>query len=148
VYGQGYSLTHTHTHTHTALLLTPSVLPRFPLFSFVLFRSLSPPTQMVKQPIFLIYTALVLVVMVVLILYTAPRYGSTHILVYTTICSLAGSVTVQVRDPQTREGDSINKRPHYSPCTLNAYTLVQSYTTRITVTLNVARVLWWSCVLQ
>ena len=55
---------------------------------------------MVKQPIFLIYTALVLVVMVVLILYTAPRYGSTHILVYTTICSLAGSLTVQVRDPR------------------------------------------------
>lgn len=46
------------------------------------------------QPAFLLYTASVLAVALVLILYCAPRYGQTNILVYIGICSIIGSLTV------------------------------------------------------
>ncbi|KAJ8444160.1 hypothetical protein Cgig2_030980 [Carnegiea gigantea] len=48
------------------------------------------------QPAFLLYTASVLAVALVLILYCAPRYGQTNILVYIGICSVIGSLTVKV----------------------------------------------------
>ncbi|KAK9732951.1 hypothetical protein RND81_04G033800 [Saponaria officinalis] len=46
------------------------------------------------QPAFLLYTASVIAVALVLILYCAPRYGQTNILVYIGICSIIGSLTV------------------------------------------------------
>ncbi|KAH9624655.1 hypothetical protein KSS87_008774 [Heliosperma pusillum] len=46
------------------------------------------------QPAFLLYTASVIAVAVVLVLYCAPRYGQTNILVYIGICSIIGSLTV------------------------------------------------------
>lgn len=46
------------------------------------------------QPAFLLYTASVIAVALVLILYCAPRYGQTNILVYIGICSVIGSLTV------------------------------------------------------
>lgn len=46
------------------------------------------------QPDFLLYIASVLAVALVLILYIAPRYGQTNILVYIGICSVIGSLTV------------------------------------------------------
>ncbi|XP_074311377.1 putative magnesium transporter NIPA6 [Silene latifolia] len=46
------------------------------------------------QPAFLLYTASVIAVAVVLVLYCAPRYGQTNILVYIGICSIVGSLTV------------------------------------------------------
>ncbi|KAK9735195.1 hypothetical protein RND81_04G189800 [Saponaria officinalis] len=46
------------------------------------------------QPAFLSFTASVVAVALVLILYCAPRYGQTNILVYIGICSIIGSLTV------------------------------------------------------
>ncbi|KNA12662.1 hypothetical protein SOVF_123670 [Spinacia oleracea] len=46
------------------------------------------------QPAFLLYTASVLAVALVLILYCAPRYGQTNIFIYIGICSIIGSLTV------------------------------------------------------
>lgn len=46
------------------------------------------------QPAFLLYTASVVAVALVLILYCAPRYGQTNILIYIGICSIIGSLTV------------------------------------------------------
>lgn len=47
-----------------------------------------------KQPGFIVYSLLVVSVTVVLIVYYAPHYGNTNILVYIGICSLLGSFTV------------------------------------------------------
>ncbi|XP_010667365.2 probable magnesium transporter NIPA6 isoform X2 [Beta vulgaris subsp. vulgaris] len=46
------------------------------------------------QPAFLLYTASVVAVALVLILYCAPRYGQTNIYIYIGICSIIGSLTV------------------------------------------------------
>lgn len=46
------------------------------------------------HPAFLLYTASVVAVALVLILYCAPRYGPTNIMVYIGICSVIGSLTV------------------------------------------------------
>lgn len=46
------------------------------------------------HPAFLLYTASAVAVALVLILYCAPRYGQTNILVYIGICSIIGSLTV------------------------------------------------------
>ncbi|KAL6219719.1 hypothetical protein ACLB2K_007478 [Fragaria x ananassa] len=46
------------------------------------------------QPAFLLYTASVIAVTLVLILYCSPRYGQTNILIYIGICSIIGSLTV------------------------------------------------------
>ncbi|GAB2277671.1 hypothetical protein Dimus_012376 [Dionaea muscipula] len=48
----------------------------------------------VTQTAFLLYTASVVAVALVLILYCAPRYGQTNIMVYIGICSVIGSLTV------------------------------------------------------
>ncbi|XP_020201958.1 probable magnesium transporter NIPA7 [Cajanus cajan] len=50
--------------------------------------------QMAVQPAFLLYTASAIAVAVFLIVYCAPRYGQTNILVYIGICSIIGSLTV------------------------------------------------------
>ncbi|ESR39674.1 putative magnesium transporter [Citrus sinensis] len=46
------------------------------------------------QPAFLLYVGSVVAVALVLILYCAPRYGQTNILIYIGICSVIGSLTV------------------------------------------------------
>ncbi|KAK1259145.1 hypothetical protein QJS04_geneDACA020747 [Acorus gramineus] len=46
------------------------------------------------EPGFIVYTCIVLVVVLVLIVHFAPRYGHTHMMVYVGICSLMGSLTV------------------------------------------------------
>ncbi|KAJ8769111.1 hypothetical protein K2173_000886 [Erythroxylum novogranatense] len=46
------------------------------------------------QPAFLLYTASVIAVALVLILYCAPRFGQTNIMIYIGICSVVGSLTV------------------------------------------------------
>ncbi|KAL8166677.1 hypothetical protein V2J09_008176 [Rumex salicifolius] len=50
--------------------------------------------DLATQPAFLLYTASVIAVALVLILYCVPRYGQTNILVYLSICSIIGSLTV------------------------------------------------------
>ncbi|CAH2052877.1 unnamed protein product [Thlaspi arvense] len=46
------------------------------------------------EPGFLVYSAVILIVVLVLIFYYEPRYGKTHLIVYVGICSLMGSLTV------------------------------------------------------
>ncbi|KAL9367396.1 hypothetical protein Peur_038595 [Populus x canadensis] len=50
--------------------------------------------ELAIQPAFLLYTASVIAIALVLILYFSPRYGQTNILVYIGICSVIGSLTV------------------------------------------------------
>ncbi|KAI5335880.1 PREDICTED: probable magnesium [Prunus dulcis] len=50
--------------------------------------------ELAIQPAFLLYTASVVAVTLVLILYCSPRYGQTNILIYIGICSMIGSLTV------------------------------------------------------
>ncbi|XP_045823390.1 probable magnesium transporter NIPA7 isoform X2 [Trifolium pratense] len=45
------------------------------------------------QPAFLMYTASAIAITLFLVLYCAPRYGQTNILVYIGICSIIGSLT-------------------------------------------------------
>lgn len=47
-----------------------------------------------SSPAFLLYVGSVVAVALVLILYCAPRYGQTNILIYIGICSVIGSLTV------------------------------------------------------
>ncbi|XP_010532763.1 PREDICTED: probable magnesium transporter NIPA2 [Tarenaya hassleriana] len=50
--------------------------------------------HLATEPGFLVYSAVVLFVVLVLIFYYEPRYGQTHLIVYVGICSLMGSLTV------------------------------------------------------
>ncbi|EOX94063.1 Non-imprinted in Prader-Willi/Angelman syndrome region protein isoform 2 [Theobroma cacao] len=50
--------------------------------------------ELATQPAFLLYTASAVAIALVLILYCAPRYGQTNIMVYIGICSVIGSLTV------------------------------------------------------
>lgn len=50
--------------------------------------------ELAIQPAFLLYTASAIAVTLVLILYCAPRYGQTNIMIYIGICSIIGSLTV------------------------------------------------------
>lgn len=50
--------------------------------------------ELATQPAFLLYTAAAIAVVLVLILYCAPRFGQTNIIVYIGICSIIGSLTV------------------------------------------------------
>ncbi|XP_070553987.1 magnesium transporter NIPA2-like isoform X2 [Ptychodera flava] len=50
--------------------------------------------RMMKDPAFITYSILVFASSVFLIFYCSPRYGSTNILVYITICSVIGSLSV------------------------------------------------------
>ncbi|MBA0652421.1 hypothetical protein Goklo_019684 [Gossypium klotzschianum] len=49
--------------------------------------------EFATQPAFLLYTASAIATALVLILYCAPRYGQTNIIVYIGICSVIGSLT-------------------------------------------------------
>ncbi|XP_035541799.1 probable magnesium transporter NIPA6 isoform X3 [Juglans regia] len=50
--------------------------------------------ELATQPVFLLYTASAIAVVLVLILYCEPRFGQTNILVYIGVCSIIGSLTV------------------------------------------------------
>ncbi|KAL6504570.1 hypothetical protein OROGR_026493 [Orobanche gracilis] len=50
--------------------------------------------ELAIQPAFLLYTASVVAVVLVLVLYCEPRYGQTNIMVYLGVCSGIGSLTV------------------------------------------------------
>lgn len=50
--------------------------------------------HLATQPTFLCYAALAVAVSLLLMLYCAPRYGQTNIMVYVGICSAIGSLTV------------------------------------------------------
>ncbi|KAI4336490.1 hypothetical protein L6164_015012 [Bauhinia variegata] len=50
--------------------------------------------ELAIQPAFLLYTASAIAITLVLILYCAPRYGQTNLLIYIGICSVVGSLTV------------------------------------------------------
>lgn len=47
-----------------------------------------------SDPVFVLYTLLVVVLLVILIMWVAPTHGSSNIMVYVAICSLLGSFTV------------------------------------------------------
>ncbi|XP_042308801.1 magnesium transporter NIPA4 [Sceloporus undulatus] len=47
-----------------------------------------------KEPGFLVYAGILLVICLVLIFFLAPRYGQTNILIYLTICSVIGAFSV------------------------------------------------------
>uniref|UniRef100_A0A8D0GRQ9 NIPA like domain containing 4 n=1 Tax=Sphenodon punctatus TaxID=8508 RepID=A0A8D0GRQ9_SPHPU len=47
-----------------------------------------------KEPGFLAYASILLVICLVLIFFLAPRYGQTNILIYLTICSVIGAFSV------------------------------------------------------
>eukprot|EP00249_Psilotum_nudum_P015235 c25217_g2_i1 orf=3-1004(-) len=50
--------------------------------------------ELATQPAFLGYTAIVVVTVLILVFYFAPRSGQTHVMVYVGICSLMGSLSV------------------------------------------------------
>ena len=50
--------------------------------------------ELAIQPAFLLYTISTVATALVLILYCAPRYGQTNIIVYIGICSVIGSLIV------------------------------------------------------
>ncbi|AEE76824.1 putative magnesium transporter NIPA [Arabidopsis thaliana] len=50
--------------------------------------------QLAIEPGFLVYSAVIVIVVAILIFYYEPRYGKTHMIVYVGICSLMGSLTV------------------------------------------------------
>ncbi|KAH9523220.1 Magnesium transporter nipa2 [Bulinus truncatus] len=47
-----------------------------------------------KEPAFIVYGSIILIVALVAIFYFSPRYGQTNVLVYITICSTLGCFTV------------------------------------------------------
>ncbi|XP_054835004.1 magnesium transporter NIPA4 [Eublepharis macularius] len=47
-----------------------------------------------KEPGFLVYAGILLVICLILIFFVAPRYGQTNILIYLTICSVIGAFSV------------------------------------------------------
>ncbi|XP_041949974.1 magnesium transporter NIPA4 [Alosa sapidissima] len=51
-------------------------------------------TEKLLDPGFLVYATILLVACVVLVFYASPRWGSSNILVYISICSLLGAFTV------------------------------------------------------
>ncbi|KAJ0972051.1 hypothetical protein J5N97_020010 [Dioscorea zingiberensis] len=50
--------------------------------------------SLATQPAFLFYSASAVAVSLVLMLHTAPRYGQANIMIYLSICSIIGSLTV------------------------------------------------------
>ncbi|XP_057872980.2 probable magnesium transporter NIPA4 isoform X1 [Cryptomeria japonica] len=50
--------------------------------------------NLATEPAFLLYASLVIAVVLVLVFHFVPLYGHTHILVYISICSLMGSLSV------------------------------------------------------
>lgn len=84
------------------VLATQPGMLLIPLFILVIERSLFwfLPSfffwfpSVILSPAFLLYVGSVVAVALVLILYCAPRYGQTNILIYIGICSVIGSLTV------------------------------------------------------
>ncbi|CAK5106833.1 unnamed protein product [Meloidogyne enterolobii] len=50
--------------------------------------------EKMRDPVFITYVAVVFAITLVFVFYAAPRYGHTNILVYISICSLIGSLSV------------------------------------------------------
>ncbi|GMH18489.1 hypothetical protein Nepgr_020330 [Nepenthes gracilis] len=50
--------------------------------------------HLATEPGFLVYAAIITIMVAILIFYYVPRYGHTHLIVYVGICSLMGSLTV------------------------------------------------------
>ncbi|XP_066366097.1 probable magnesium transporter NIPA3 isoform X2 [Miscanthus floridulus] len=50
--------------------------------------------NMATQPAFLLYVASVIVIVFVLLFYFSPLYGQSNVLIYTAICSLMGSLSM------------------------------------------------------
>ncbi|CAL9149583.1 unnamed protein product, partial [Musa hybrid cultivar] len=50
--------------------------------------------NLATEPGFIVYSCVVVIVVLVLIIRFAPRYGQTHMVVYVGICSMMGSLTV------------------------------------------------------
>jgi Magnesium transporter NIPA len=55
---------------------------------------LCPNSYVHKFPGFLVYCCIIIIVVLILIFRVAPRYGQKQMLVYISICSLMGSLTV------------------------------------------------------
>ena len=47
-----------------------------------------------KDAVFILYVITIIVVTLAIIIYVAPRYGRSNILVYISVCSLIGSLSV------------------------------------------------------
>ncbi|XP_015283853.1 PREDICTED: magnesium transporter NIPA4 [Gekko japonicus] len=56
--------------------------------------TLNEMSSKLKEPGFLVYAGILLVICLVLIFFVAPRCGQTNILIYLTICSVIGAFTV------------------------------------------------------
>ncbi|KAL7080059.1 hypothetical protein ACQ4LE_000003 [Meloidogyne hapla] len=56
--------------------------------------SMSELAEKMRDPVFITYVAVVFAITIVFVFYAAPRYGHTNILVYISICSLVGSLSV------------------------------------------------------
>ena len=68
-----------------------------------------------QDPVFLVYVGVIAVVVMVLIVYAAPRYGHTNILVYIAVCSLIGSLSViSVKGLGLAIKESITKEEQFS----------------------------------
>ncbi|KAJ6297324.1 hypothetical protein OIU78_022958 [Salix suchowensis] len=50
--------------------------------------------DLATEPAFLLYAAIVITAVVVIIIRAIPHYGQTHVMVYISICSLMGSLSV------------------------------------------------------
>uniref|UniRef100_A0A0K0FGC6 Spichthyin (inferred by orthology to a D. melanogaster protein) n=1 Tax=Strongyloides venezuelensis TaxID=75913 RepID=A0A0K0FGC6_STRVS len=50
--------------------------------------------EKMKDPMFIIYVIVIIVVTLGIVVYVAPRYGRSNILVYISVCSLIGSLSV------------------------------------------------------
>ncbi|XP_050520979.1 magnesium transporter NIPA2 isoform X2 [Daktulosphaira vitifoliae] len=50
--------------------------------------------QKLTEPGFIIYTAVMMIIIISIFMYFGPRYGSTNVIVYVIMCSAAGSLTV------------------------------------------------------
>ncbi|XP_042467737.1 probable magnesium transporter NIPA2 [Zingiber officinale] len=50
--------------------------------------------DLATEPGFIAYSCVVIILVIVLVIQFAPRYGRTHLIVYVGICSLMGSLTV------------------------------------------------------
>ncbi|XP_059846720.1 magnesium transporter NIPA4-like isoform X2 [Hypanus sabinus] len=57
-------------------------------------KTLEEMAQKLKDPGFLVFACLLLIAILLLIFYAAPRYGHANVLVYISICSLIGAFSV------------------------------------------------------
>lgn len=57
-------------------------------------ESLAELITKLENPAFINYVLIVCFIIIAIIFYVGPRYGSRHVTVYITLCSAAGSLTV------------------------------------------------------